>query len=201
MIFERDRLAVGKARYSLQNSGAFKEEEHPRADDGKFGKGGGGDSNTSAGKEKFTENMNIEIADDGLSVMSGDSFVKVGFDDTGFHEEQDPETGEMNEVYDEFYKLDHVFVEPSKRGKGLAKKMIKESVANIIKKDPEARIVLAALPEADKAIDQQGLVDLYQSLGFRVSLNQEGSEAVIMQYEGSRKTNSSPTIRVYRASR
>jgi hypothetical protein len=35
-----DRLDRGKARYSLRNSAEFKEEEHPRAEDGKFGSGG-----------------------------------------------------------------------------------------------------------------------------------------------------------------
>jgi hypothetical protein len=37
---EKDRLARGKRLYSLRNSSEWKEDEHPRADDGKFGSGG-----------------------------------------------------------------------------------------------------------------------------------------------------------------
>lgn len=40
MIFERDRLEAGRKRYSLQNATVFREEEHPRSEDGKFGTGG-----------------------------------------------------------------------------------------------------------------------------------------------------------------
>lgn len=39
MIFEKDRLKEGRKRYSLKNS-AFKEEDHPRGEDGRFGTGG-----------------------------------------------------------------------------------------------------------------------------------------------------------------
>lgn len=37
---EAERLARGNARYSLRNSAEWKEEDHPRAEDGKFGTGG-----------------------------------------------------------------------------------------------------------------------------------------------------------------
>jgi len=40
MIFERDRLEVGRKRYSLQNATVFREEDHPRGEGGQFGTGG-----------------------------------------------------------------------------------------------------------------------------------------------------------------
>jgi hypothetical protein len=49
MELERDRLARGKARYSLHNSAEWKEDEHPRADDGKFGSGGSSNEGKSNG--------------------------------------------------------------------------------------------------------------------------------------------------------
>ena len=47
-----DRLARGEARYSLRNSVEFKEDEHPRAEDGKFGSGG-------SSKEEKSKDENI----------------------------------------------------------------------------------------------------------------------------------------------
>ena len=56
MIFERDRLEAGRKRYSLQNATVFREEDHPRADDGKFGKGGGGGKpSVEEATKNFTE--------------------------------------------------------------------------------------------------------------------------------------------------
>lgn len=52
MIFERDRLEKGRERYSFKNAKVFREEEHPRADDGKFGKGSGGEKKDREKKEK-----------------------------------------------------------------------------------------------------------------------------------------------------
>ena len=116
------------------------------------------------------------------SVKNGDSYILVSFTDTDFHEVQNPETGDIEEVYEEYFKLDHVFVSKEARGKGLAKSMIAEVVASIKADFPSARVVLAALPEADHPIDQEGLVELYQKCGFSVVADQEGSSAVIMEY-------------------
>lgn len=55
MIFERERLEAGRKRYSLQNATVFREEEHPRADDGKFGTGGGGGEKKIDGETKKKE--------------------------------------------------------------------------------------------------------------------------------------------------
>lgn len=160
----------------------FKEEDHPRGADGKFG-GGGGES------KKDETGLEIESNPGDLGVSSGKSFVSVGFDDSGFHVEQDPETGEETEVYDEYYTISSVYVEPEKRGKGLAKKMIKESISNILEKDKDAKIYLTALPQKDKPIDLYGLVDLYGSLGFSPT-KEQGGEGVIMEYKGPRENNS-----------
>lgn len=116
------------------------------------------------------------------SVKKGNSFVLVSYNDSDFHMVQDDETGEMEEVYDEYFKLDHVFVAKEERGKGLAKQMIREVVESIRADFPEIRITLAALPEADKPIDQEGLVSLYRSCGFEVRADALGSAAVVMDY-------------------
>ena len=116
------------------------------------------------------------------SVKNGDSYILVSYNDSEFHLEQDDETGDMEEVYDEYFKLDHVFVAKEARGKGLAKQMIREVVESIRADFPEIRITLAALPEGDKPIDQEGLVSLYRSCGFEVRADALGSAAVVMDY-------------------
>ena len=70
MIFERDRLAVGKARYSLQNAGTFKEEDHPRGEGGQFGTGGGGEGKSDTPK-KITK---VKIQD----IKPGDVITSKG---------------------------------------------------------------------------------------------------------------------------
>ena len=62
MIFERDRLEAGRKRYSLQNATVFREEDHPRADDGKFGTGGG-EATDGGEKDSFSENIDKKISD------------------------------------------------------------------------------------------------------------------------------------------
>lgn len=116
------------------------------------------------------------------SVRNGNSFVLVSYNDDELRMVRNDETGDMEEVYDEYFKLDHVFVAKEARGKGLAKTMIREVVESIRADFPETRITLAALPEDDKPIDQAGLVDLYRSCGFEVRTDALGSAAVVMDY-------------------
>jgi len=190
------RFIYNSGRKVFVYNGEFKEEDHPRGEDGKFG-GGGGGKREEEKEGSTTKKTDISTGADGLSVISGKSYVSVGYNDDEFHFEQDPETGEEYEVYDDYYKLDHVYVEPSKRGKGLAKEMIKKSLSNILAKDPKARITLSALPEGDKPIDQEGLVSLYKSLGF-VPTKEQGSEAVVMEYKRPRE-NTAPRRFIYKA--
>ena len=100
------------------------------------------------------------------SVKNGDSYVLVSYNDDEIRMVRNDETGDMEEVYDDFFKLDHVFVAKEARGKGLAKQMIREVVQAIRADFPDTRITLAALPDQDKPIDQDGVVDLYRSCGF-----------------------------------
>lgn len=116
------------------------------------------------------------------SVKNGNSFVLVSYNDDEIRMVRNDETGDMEEVYDEYFKLDHVFVAKEARGKGLAKQMIREVVESIRADFPEIRITLAALPEGDKPIDQEGLVSLYRSCGFEVRADALGSAAVVMDY-------------------
>lgn len=116
------------------------------------------------------------------SVKNGNSYVSIGYHDDEFHVEQDPETGDETEVYDEFFKIEHVYVSPETRGKGFAKQMIRDAVEAIRADFPETRIMLAALPTDDEPVDQEGLVALYQKCGFKVVDGQEGCPAVVMEY-------------------
>lgn len=116
------------------------------------------------------------------SVKNGDSYILVSYNDSEFYLEQNNETGDFEEVYIEYFKLDHVYVATEARGKGLAKQMIREVVESIRADFPEIRITLAALPEGDKPIDQEGLVSLYRSCGFEVRADALGSAAVVMDY-------------------
>lgn len=72
MIFEMDRLAKGRERYSFKNAKVFREEEHPRADDGKFGKGSGGTNK----KEKTTKKL-TESEKGALEYYSGSGFNEI----------------------------------------------------------------------------------------------------------------------------
>ena len=116
------------------------------------------------------------------SIKKDGSYVIVSYTDTDFHEVQNPETGDTEEVYDEYFKLDHVYVATGSRGKGLAKQMIREVVEAIRADYKDTRITLAALPTDDEPVDQEGLVGLYHSCGFHEVSDQEGSAAVIMDY-------------------
>jgi ribosomal protein S18 acetylase RimI-like enzyme len=116
------------------------------------------------------------------SVKKDGSYVLVSYNDTDFHEEINGETGDTVEVYDEYFKLDHVYVSPEARGNGLARSMIREVVESIRADYKDTRIVLAAMPTDDEPIDQSGLVCLYRSCGFHEVAGQEGSSSVIMEY-------------------
>jgi GNAT superfamily N-acetyltransferase len=123
----------------------------------------------------------VEIKIDGLNAVCGENYASCSLRDDEFHIEQDDITGEEIEVYDEYVKIEHVFVTPADRGQGIAKRMIAAVVANALTLHPKCVITLAALPEKDKPLDQAALVSLYEKCGFKVSKNQ-GSEAVVMEY-------------------
>lgn len=98
MELEADRLARGKRLYSFRNSAEWKEDEHPRADDGKFGSGGKGNKKELESKieeikpqsdipkpkiseimgQKFIENMLQDISDYG-PIDDNDEYKQEAF--------------------------------------------------------------------------------------------------------------------------
>lgn len=73
--------------------------------------------------------------------------------------------------------IDLVYVCPSDRGKGIARKMLMDTLSEI--KDRNMPIKLIALPK-EKGIDQDRLVSFYESCGFSVS-EEQGCSGVIME--------------------
>jgi hypothetical protein len=86
MELERDRLERGKARYSLHNSAEWKEDEHPRAEDGKFGSGEGSAGESKDGNESETESEDTsDISESNIStdmakdILTGDEPIPDGW--------------------------------------------------------------------------------------------------------------------------
>jgi hypothetical protein len=82
MIFERDRLEAGRKRYSLQNATFFREEDHPRAEDGKFGKGGGGgESKEKTYSEHIDSNYKETLEKTSLETKKSlDTYCDTGYE-------------------------------------------------------------------------------------------------------------------------
>lgn len=59
---QADRLHRGEIRYSLRNAAEFKEDEHPRAEDGKFGSGGSSKEKETTSKKEYTDRERKEIS-------------------------------------------------------------------------------------------------------------------------------------------
>jgi hypothetical protein len=75
-----DRLSRGAVRYSLRNSAEFKEDEHPRAADGKFGSGGSSEGkNKSDSKISITRTPKRKSGGEAISKRLEDVFIKMGF--------------------------------------------------------------------------------------------------------------------------
>ena len=78
------------------------------------------------------------------------------------------------EIYDEdgevtygedYWLISNVFVEPAFRGKGVARKMMVEAIAEMKAERPELKIKLVVIPQDDET-DIELLGAFYESLGF-----------------------------------
>ena len=79
----------------------------------------------------------------------------------------------------EYVLIEKLFVPPSQRRQGIARKMLREAIAEAKQQYPALSIKVAALPFGDDQIDMSDLVAFYESEGFSVS-NCDG-HAVIME--------------------
>lgn len=88
--------------------------------------------------------------------------------------------GDGEEVGSEEYVLiEKLFVPPRQRRQGVARKLLREAIAEAKQQYPNLPVKVAALPFGDDQIDMADLVAFYESEGFSVT-NTDG-HAVIME--------------------
>lgn len=195
MMVKLTNYKIEGVRY-FHNAAVFREEDHPRDESGRFGEGGGsvqeGKTSKKTDKEKNLEDAGVYI--------DSKTYVSTSFNQDPIYE-YDEEGDEIDTgKTDDYVRLDHIAVDPAKQGQGIATRMIRETIKNIQKADPYIPIRLSALPEGNKAMDQNDLVEFYTKMGFEPYGEQHGA-AVVMQYEGPNlaKENACGKVRVYRA--
>ena len=76
---------------------------------------------------------------------------------------------EGNEIgADEYVLIERIYVPADQRRKGLARKLLRDAIAEAKRQYPMLTIKIAALPFGDDHIDMSALVDFYESEGFAV---------------------------------
>jgi GNAT superfamily N-acetyltransferase len=91
-------------------------------------------------------------------IEKGNSYVDFDiYEDPCF----DEETGE--ELSYEYAKIDNLFVDAAERGKGIARQLLGEAVAEIKKYHPGLEIKIVAEPQ-EACVDQDRLMRFYDSI-------------------------------------
>ena len=80
---------------------------------------------------------------------------------------------------EEYVLIEKLFVPPHQRRQGVARKLLREAIAEVRQQYHDLPIKIAALPFGDDQIDMDDLVAFYESEGFSVT-NTDG-HAVIME--------------------
>ena len=80
---------------------------------------------------------------------------------------------------EEYVLIEKLFVPPHQRRQGVARKLLREAIAEARQRYPDMPIKIAALPFGDDRIEMADLVAFYESEGFSVT-NTDG-HAVIME--------------------
>ena len=76
---------------------------------------------------------------------------------------------EGNEIgADEYVLIEKIYVPADKRRQGIARKLLREAIAEAKQQYPTLIIKIAALPFGYDPIDMSDLVDFYESEGFAV---------------------------------
>jgi len=120
--------------------------------------------------------QSFERSDKEKDSQSGE-YVSWGLQsDPEFDDEGNESTG------DEYALIEKIYVPPSQRGNGIARKMLRSALAEIKQEHPDLPIKIAALPFGEDAIEMEDLVSFYESEGFDVS--NTDSDAVIMEFDG-----------------
>ncbi len=124
--------------------------------------------------ESIQPNIDIEDDDGTIKIKATENGKIVGdlsateMSDAYFMFEDMMSEEEYYQVFpdDFFLRIEHVEVDPSYRGRGYAK-MLMNSVIDYAKNNMYNVLYLNASPMGVKGLDVNGLVKLYESLGFR----------------------------------
>ena len=93
-----------------------------------------------------------------------EAFISWGLTEEPLFDSEDEEVGSK-----EYVLIDKLFVPPRQRRQGIARKMLREAIAEAKQQYPTLLIKVAALPFGDDRIDMVDLVTFYESEGFSVS--------------------------------
>lgn len=83
----------------------------------------------------------------------------------------------------EYAVIDKIYVDPSERGRGKARSMLRETIQEIQSERPDIPIKLNALP-LEPEVDMDRLVSFYESEGFSELPVQPGMDFIPMEYTG-----------------
>jgi len=97
------------------------------------------------------------------------------------------EFGQLSDVVDgpEYALIEKVYVDPSERGQGAARNLLREALVEIQEKHPQLPIKLAA-SSLEKATDLDRLVGFYESEGFTSLPVESGMDFIPMEYTGGK---------------
>lgn len=80
---------------------------------------------------------------------------------------------------DEVFKIEHLEVNDTYKGKGIAKELMKKAI-DLAKKLNYQNVYLNASPMGNKGLDLPNLVDFYKSFGFEEILDQGGNVQMLL---------------------
>ena len=103
-----------------------------------------------------------------------DAYVSWSLNDDPVFDDEGEEVGS-----EEYVLIEKLFVPSHQRRQGIARKLLREAIAEAKQQYPTLSIKVAALPFGDDQIDMSGLVDFYESEGFAVA--DCNGHAVIME--------------------
>ncbi|MEZ8041174.1 MULTISPECIES: GNAT family N-acetyltransferase [Vibrio] len=72
----------------------------------------------------------------------------------------------QNAAHQNVYSIERIDILPEFRRKGLAKKLLSETLKRIAVECPKACVEITAEPDADSELTMENLVTFYESLGF-----------------------------------
>lgn len=118
--------------------------------------------------------MDIQISKDSVKVIEGDSYCQAAIEQEMYFDEDDEE-----QFYD-YMLINHLYVADGQRRQGLGRKLLRACV-KAINENFDLALKLVALPDNEDIIDQDSLVEFYESEGFSPD-DEQGGAGVVMVY-------------------